>query len=51
MIERLLEAAARGLWENPDPATLAHLQDQHGDSEAWLESRPASYSVQSASDS
>jgi cobaltochelatase CobN len=37
MIERLLEAAARGLWEQPDGATLERLQSQYGDSEAWLE--------------
>jgi len=40
MIERLLEAAARGLWETPDPNTLARLQEQHGTSEAWLEGGP-----------
>jgi cobaltochelatase CobN len=39
MIERLLEAADRGLWESPDPATLAKLQDLHGGNEAWLEGR------------
>jgi len=37
MIERLLEAAERGLWEQPDPNTLAQLHDQYGASEAWLE--------------
>lgn len=37
MIERLLEAAERGLWEAPDPATLQHLQEQYLDNEACLE--------------
>jgi cobaltochelatase CobN len=37
MIERLLEAAQRGLWEHPDEETLARLQEQHGANEAWLE--------------
>jgi cobaltochelatase CobN len=37
MIERLLEAAERGLWENPSPEMLARLQSQHGGNEAWLE--------------
>jgi cobaltochelatase CobN len=37
MIERLLEAAERGLWERPDAETLARLRDQHGANEAWLE--------------
>jgi len=37
MIERLLEAAERGLWECPDPATLAKLRDLHGANETWLE--------------
>ena len=40
MIERLLEAAERGLWAAPDPTTLARLQEQHGGSEAWLEGMP-----------
>jgi cobaltochelatase CobN len=40
MIERLLEAAARGLWEQPDQATLSRLQELHGGNEAWLESGP-----------
>src|SRR5262245_64802992 len=39
MIERLLEAAERGLWEEPSPETLARLRDQHGDGEAWLEGK------------
>jgi cobaltochelatase CobN len=37
MLERLLEAAERGLWERPDPETLTRLRDQHGANEAWLE--------------
>jgi cobaltochelatase CobN len=37
MIERLLEAAERGLWEQPDTATLDRLREQHGGNEAWLE--------------
>jgi cobaltochelatase CobN len=37
MIERLLEAAQRGMWANPDPATLAKLQGLHGANDAWLE--------------
>jgi cobaltochelatase CobN len=39
MIERLLEAAERGMWESPDPATVAKLHDLHGANEAWLEGR------------
>jgi cobaltochelatase CobN len=39
MIERLLEAAERGLWERPEAETLARLRDQHGDNDAWLEGR------------
>jgi cobaltochelatase CobN len=38
MIERLLEAAERGLWEKPSPETLARLQSQYGGNDAWLES-------------
>jgi cobaltochelatase CobN len=37
MLERLLEAAERGQWEQPDAETLTRLRDQHGDNEAWLE--------------
>jgi cobaltochelatase CobN len=37
MIERLLEAAERGLWERPDPTTLDQLRQQHGDNDTWLE--------------
>jgi cobaltochelatase CobN len=39
MIERLLEAAQRGLWENPDAETLQRLRDHYGANDAWLESR------------
>jgi cobaltochelatase CobN len=39
MIERLLEAAERALWEKPDPVTLQRLRDLHGDNDAWLEGR------------
>ena len=39
MIERLLEAAERGLWEHPDAATLDRLRSQCGANDAWLESR------------
>jgi cobaltochelatase CobN len=38
MIERLLEAAERGLWEHPDAETLERLRDQHGGNDLWLES-------------
>jgi cobaltochelatase CobN len=41
MIERLLEAAERGLWERPDAETLQRLRDQHGGNDAALESRIA----------
>ena len=37
MIERMLEAAERGLWEQPDAETLGRLRDQHGGNDAWLE--------------
>lgn len=37
--ERLLEAADRGLWEDPDPATLAALQATYLELEADLEER------------
>src|SRR5262249_3128712 len=37
MVERLLEAAERGLWENPDAETLSRLRGLHGENEAWLE--------------
>jgi cobaltochelatase CobN len=38
MIERLLEAAERGLWEHPDPETLQRLRDQHDANDLGLES-------------
>jgi cobaltochelatase CobN len=37
MIERLLEAAQRGLWEHPDPGTLERLHRLHGYNDTWLE--------------
>jgi cobaltochelatase CobN len=37
MIERLLEAAERHMWENPDPGTLARLRAQHDGNDTWLE--------------
>jgi cobaltochelatase CobN len=37
MIERLLEAAERGLWEQPEPQTLDQLHQLYGANEAWLE--------------
>ncbi|WP_148282956.1 cobaltochelatase subunit CobN [Pseudogulbenkiania sp. NH8B] len=37
--ERLLEAAQRRLWEEPNPDTLAALRDLHLQSEAMLEER------------
>jgi cobaltochelatase CobN len=39
MIERLLEAAERGLWEQPAAETLARLRELHGTNDAWLERR------------
>ena len=42
MIERLLEAAERGLWEHPNADTLQRLRDQHGGNDAWLEGRSTS---------
>ncbi|MBL8793260.1 MAG: cobaltochelatase subunit CobN [Planctomycetia bacterium] len=39
MIERLLEAADRGLWEQPSPETLERLRQQHSGNDAWLEGR------------
>jgi cobaltochelatase CobN len=39
MAERLLEAVGRGMWENPDPATLAGLRQALLDTEGELESR------------
>ncbi len=40
MIERLLEAADRGLWENPDPGMLEQLRGRYLGNEAWLEGLP-----------
>jgi cobaltochelatase CobN len=40
MAERLLEAADRGLWESPDPATLDRLRGLHAENDAWLEGQP-----------
>ncbi|MCS6851688.1 MAG: cobaltochelatase subunit CobN [Gemmataceae bacterium] len=37
MIERLLEAAERGLWQHPEPETMRQLSERYGASEAWLE--------------
>ena len=37
--ERLLEAASRGQWAQPDPATLAALQQQYLAQESTLEAR------------
>ena len=39
MVERLQEAADRGLWENPDPQTLAALRQAYLDVEGDLEAR------------
>src|SRR5205823_2893847 len=37
MIERLLEAAERGLWAEPGQGVLDHLAGQHAANDAWLE--------------
>jgi cobaltochelatase CobN len=37
--DRLLEAAQRRLWADPDAQTLARLQALHLQSESWLEAR------------
>jgi cobaltochelatase CobN len=39
MAERLLEAADRGLWEDPDPATLEALKELYLHNESVLEGR------------
>jgi cobaltochelatase CobN len=39
MTERLLEAAGRGMWESPDPATLAGLRQVLLEAEGDLEGR------------
>ncbi|MFN4258573.1 MAG: cobaltochelatase subunit CobN [Gemmataceae bacterium] len=40
MIERLLEAAQRGLWQHPNPDTLSRLQAAYQGNDLWLENRP-----------
>lgn len=45
MTERLLEAAERGLWETPDPATLERLRDELIAIEGNLEDRTATADV------
>jgi cobaltochelatase CobN len=42
MIERLLEAADRGLWEHPDSDTVEALRGLHGANETWLEGHASS---------
>jgi cobaltochelatase CobN len=37
MVERLLEAAERGLWQEPDASSLARLRELYQANEAWLE--------------
>jgi hypothetical protein len=37
MVERLLEAAERGLWERPEASSLARLHDIYHANDAWLE--------------
>jgi cobaltochelatase CobN len=39
MIERLLEAAQRGLWERPEAQTLEALRQAHQENDAWLEGK------------
>ena len=39
IVERLLEAVERDLWENPDPDMLAKLQEMYLDIEEEIESR------------
>jgi cobaltochelatase CobN len=39
MIERLLEAVDRGLWENPQAKTLGRLRDLLGANDSWMEGR------------
>ena len=39
MTERLLEAAGRGMWESPDPVTLAGLRQVLLEAEGELEGR------------
>ncbi|HLJ97578.1 MAG TPA: cobaltochelatase subunit CobN, partial [Gemmataceae bacterium] len=40
MVERLLEAAERGLWQEPQASSLARLRELHQSNDAWLEGRP-----------
>ena len=40
MVERLSEAAERGLWAAPDEATLDALRDAYLEVEGDLEDRP-----------
>jgi cobaltochelatase CobN len=37
IVERLLEAAERGLWEEPEASVLARLRALYQDNETWLE--------------
>jgi cobaltochelatase CobN len=37
MIERLLEAAERGLWQQPDPESLDRLRSQYAANDTWME--------------
>jgi cobaltochelatase CobN len=39
MSERLLEAAGRGMWANPEPATIAQLRQVLLEAEGDLEAR------------
>jgi cobaltochelatase CobN len=39
MVERLLEAAERGLWREPDASTLTRLSELYQANDAWLEGR------------
>jgi cobaltochelatase CobN len=39
IVERLLEAAQRGLWAQPDPETLLRLHRLYVENDAWLEAR------------
>ena len=41
IVERLSEAADRGLWEEPDPETIAAMQQVYLDVEGDLEDRPS----------
>jgi len=39
MVERLLEAAQRGLWESPEPELLERLRGAYLETDALLEAR------------